>query len=139
MRKLVPIVVASAWAFACSQVAPHNGDWPVYGHDAGGTRYSPLQQINTSNVRRLQRAWVYHTGESGRSPAATPILVKDTLYFSTQNETVVAVDPLTGKEIWKITNPNPRGSESRGVAYWPGDSRTSPRILFGTGNGQLIA
>jgi len=37
-------------------------DWPVYGHDAGGMRYSPLKQINASNVSQLQRAWTYHTG-----------------------------------------------------------------------------
>jgi glucose dehydrogenase len=138
MRKLVTIVVTSAWAFACSQVTPQKGDWPVYGHDAGGTRFSSLQQINTANVGRLQRAWVYHTGENGRSLESTPIFVNNTLYLSTQNQNVVALDPLTGKEIWKYTNPNPRGSESRGVAYWPGDPQTPPRILFGTGNGQLI-
>jgi len=110
----------------------------VYGHDAGGTRYSPLKQINTANVSRLQRAWTYHTGEKGRSLESTPICVNDTLYFSTQNQNVVALDPVTGKEVWKFANPNPRGSESRGVAYWAGDKQTPPRILFGTGNGQLI-
>ena len=107
----------------------------MYGHDAAGTRYSPLKQINTANVSRLQRAWTYHTGEKGRSLESTPICVHDTLYFSTQNQNVVALDPTTGKEVWKYTNPNPRGSESRGVAYWAGDKQTPPRILFGTGNG----
>jgi glucose dehydrogenase len=110
----------------------------VYGHDAGGTRYSPLKQINTANVSRLQRAWTYHTGEKGRSLESTPICINDTLYFSTQNQNIVALDSVTGKEVWKYTNPNPRGSESRGVAYWAGDKQTPPRILFGTGNGQLI-
>jgi glucose dehydrogenase len=138
MRRIVTIVVASAWAFAFSQITPQKGDWPVYGHDAGGTRYSPLKQINTANVSRLQRAWTYHTGEKGRSLESTPIFVNDTLYLSTQNQNVVALDAVTGKEIWKYTNPNPRSSESRGVAYWPGEKPIPPRILFGTGNGQLI-
>ena len=111
----------------------------MYGHDAGGTRYSPLKQINTANVSRLQRAWTYHTGEKGRSLESTPIFVHDTLYLSTQNQNVVALDPVTGREIWKYTNPNPRGSESRGVAHWPAIRKQPPRILFGTGNGQLIA
>jgi glucose dehydrogenase len=138
MRKIVTILVAGAWAFAFSQMTPQRGDWPVYGHDAAGTRYSPLKQINTANVSRLQRAWTYHTGEKGRSLESTPICVNDTLYFPTQNQNVVALDPITGKEVWKYTNPNPRGSESRGVAYWEGDKQTPPRILFGTGNGQLV-
>ena len=138
MRKIVTILMAASWAFAFSQITPQNGDWPVYGHDAAGTRYSPLKQINTANVSRLHRAWTYHTGEKGRSLESTPICVNDTLYFSTQNQNVVALDSVTGREVWKYTNPNPRGSESRGVAYWAGDKQTPPRILFGTGNAQLI-
>ena len=93
----------------------------MYGHDPAGTRHSPLAQINTTNVSHLQRAWTYHTGEKGRSFEATPIFVDNVLYFSTQNQNIVALDPETGKEIWKYTNPKPTGSESRGVAYWPGD------------------
>jgi glucose dehydrogenase len=138
MAKILTILVAASWTFAFSQMTPQKGDWPVYGHDAAGTRYSPLNQINTANVSRLQRAWTYHTGEKGRSLESTPICVNDTLYFSTQNQNVVALDSVTGKEVWKYANPNPRGSESRGVAYWAGDKQTPPRILFGTGNGQLI-
>ena len=57
-------------------------DWPAYGRDAGGSRYSPLDQINRSNVKQLRVAWTYHTGEApGRSVVgekaafeATPIL-----------------------------------------------------------------
>jgi quinoprotein glucose dehydrogenase len=138
MTKIPAILVAASWAFAFSQTTPQKGDWPVYGHDAAGTRYSPLNQINTTNVSRLQRAWIYHTGEKGRSLESTPICVNDTVYFSTQNQNIVALDSVTGKEEWKYANPNPRGSESRGVAYWAGDKQTPPRILFGTGNGQLV-
>jgi glucose dehydrogenase len=139
MRVLLGIFALALSALAWAQVTPHEGDWPVYGHDAGGTRHSPLTQINTSNVSQLQRAWTYHTGEKGRSFESTPIFVNDVLYFSTQNQNVVAVNPETGVELWKFTNPKPRNSENRGVAYWPGDATTAPRILFGTGNGSLVA
>jgi glucose dehydrogenase len=127
-------------AVAFSQVVPQKGDWPEYGRDPGGSRYSPLTQINTGNIDRLDRAWTYHTGETGRSFEATPILVKNVLYLSTQRHNVVALNPETGAEIWKYdikSTGNPR--ESRGVAYWPGDKKTPPRILFGTGDGRLIA
>src|SRR5271170_1668538 len=138
MRILLVIVVAAASACAFSHITPTTGDWPVYGRDPAGTRHSPLAQINTTNVSHLERAWTYHTGEKGRSFEATPIFVGNVLYLPTQNQNIVALDPETGTEIWKYTNPKPSGSESRGVAYWPGDKQTPPRILFGTGDGRLI-
>lgn len=132
------VVVAAAFTPAFSQVVPQKDDWPAYGRDPGGARYSPLNQINTTNVSRLQRAWTYHTGEQGRSFETTPILVDNVLYFSTQNQNIVALVPETGKEIWKY-NSKSNGREHRGVSYWPGDRQTQPRILFGTGDGRLIA
>jgi glucose dehydrogenase len=59
-------VAALAWA---------QKDWPTYGHDPGGMRFSPLTltQINTTNVRHLRRAWTYHTGDTGNQFESTPI------------------------------------------------------------------
>jgi glucose dehydrogenase/cytochrome c5 len=138
MRILLLIVVAAASALAFSQITSEVGDWPVYGHDPAGSRHSPLAQINTTNVSHLERAWTYHTGEKGRSFEVTPIFVDNVLYFSTQNQSIVALDPETGREIWKYVNPKPIGAESRGVAYWPGDKKDPPRIVFGTGDGRLL-
>lgn len=42
---------------------PPSGDWPVYGGDAGGGRYSALEQIDRSNVGGLEVAWTFRTGE----------------------------------------------------------------------------
>ena len=47
-------------------------DWPTYGHDLAGTRYSPLKQIDTKNVSNLVRAWTYHMNPGGTALAATP-------------------------------------------------------------------
>src|ERR1035437_7634310 len=56
--------IASLFAAALLAAASGNdGDWPVYGHDSGGTKYSPLDQINRQNVTRLQAAWTFHTGD----------------------------------------------------------------------------
>ena len=60
------------------------------------------------------------------------------LYFATKNQNIVALEPETGKEIWKY-DPKSNGREIRGVTYWPGESEHAPRILFGTGDGRLIA
>jgi glucose dehydrogenase len=89
-------------------------------------------------VSQLQRAWTYHTGERGRAFEATPLVVDNVLYTSTQTEKIVALNPETGKEIWKF-DPKANGRENRGVSYWPGDPKTPARILLGTGDGRLIA
>jgi quinoprotein glucose dehydrogenase len=131
------------WVFAlatcvCAQPIPQKGDWPAYGRDAAGTRYSPLDQVNTQNVQRLQRAWVYHTGDRARAWEVTPIMADGLLYLATQNQKIVALEPETGKEVWKF-DPKSNARELRGVTYWPGDGDTRARIFFGTSDGRLIA
>ncbi|HSU58639.1 MAG TPA: pyrroloquinoline quinone-dependent dehydrogenase [Bryobacteraceae bacterium] len=130
-------------------------DWPVYGHDPGGSRYSPLRQITVENVKSLERAWTYHTGEK---PAAlgtrgqsrqvafetTPLVVGGVVYLTTPANKVIALDPVSGKEIWKFdpqakTESTVQYHANRGVSYWPGDSKDGPRILLGTFDGRLIA
>ncbi len=120
------------------QRVPEANDWPMYGRDAGSTRFSPLDQINRENVSQLKRAWTYHTGETGRGWETTPIVVDSILYLSTHNQNIVALDSETGREIWKYRNPHPTGREHRGVSYWPGEPGTPPRIVFGTGDGRLV-
>jgi quinoprotein glucose dehydrogenase len=136
MRCLV-VVFVTVFA-AQAQSVPQPGDWPIYGRDAGGTRYSPLDQINTQNVRRLRRAWVYHTEERGRAWEVTPIMAGGLLYLATQNQKIVALEPESGKEVWKF-DPKSAPRELRGVTYWPGDAATPARIFFGTSDGRLIA
>jgi glucose dehydrogenase len=139
-------------ALSAAALAP--GDWPVYGHDPGGMRYSDLDQITTENVAHLSRAWTYHTGEMparsgprGQRQTAfetTPLVVKGVLYFSTAANRIIALEPESGRELWKY-DPQARHTgpikyrAHRGVAYWPGDPKTPARILFGTLDGRLIA
>src|SRR5262249_13943909 len=89
-------------------VSSAEADWPAYGRDAGGSRYSPLAQINRGNVKNLKVAWTYRTGEMGRTGRsahkaafeATPILVDGALYLSTPFNRVIALDPKTGVARW---------------------------------------
>lgn len=133
------------------------GDWPAYGNDAGGGRYSPLAQIDRGNVGRLGVAWTYRTGEADdTSPArqrsafeATPIVVDGTLYFSTPFNRVIALDPETGKERWVYDPRVDRGRffvtvTSRGVSTWLDPSRPAGqvcrrRIFVATIDARLIA
>lgn len=131
---LVLVFTLSVAPFASAQ-APTGAafdDWPNYGHDPGGMRYSPLTQINRDNVSHLQNAWTYHTGDisdgSGGRPRSgfetTPILVDGALYITTGFNRVIALDPETGKERWSfdpkidLTWDFGDGLINRGVASW---------------------
>ena len=84
-------------------------DWPMYNRDLAGTRYSPLTQINTANVAKLTQGWAYRLQPRRQDLWAaneaifqeiTPIVVNDVMYMPAGNR-VVALDPETGKEIWR--------------------------------------
>jgi quinoprotein glucose dehydrogenase len=130
-------------------------EWRFYGGDAGGTRFSTLQQINRTNVGRLKRAWTYHMGEVDRGGnetdrhniapfESTPLVIGGVLYFSTPSNRVIALDAETGKEIWQFDPQAGRAGQRqffqhRGVAYWQSKNADDRRILFGTFDGRLIA
>jgi quinoprotein glucose dehydrogenase len=102
MRTVLALLVA------IMRVAAQEGDWPVYGHDPGGAKFSSLKQINRVNVTQLKVAWTYRTGDlfdpklEKKEPAheATPIYVDGTLYFDTPFGKVIALDPVSGRPRW---------------------------------------
>ena len=157
---LFPLVVVAATALACSDEPTFVGPagptagWPIYGGDAGGTRYSPLVQITPENVTGLEVAWTYRTGDypGGRVGAtktafqATPILDGDTLFFCSPLSRAFAIDAQTGEERWVFdASPTFEGwtNTCRGVALWRGPSGEagpcSRRIFMGTTDGRLVA
>jgi len=77
------------------------GDWPSYGRSSNETRYSPLRQIDTSNVHRLGLAWTYVLGAGGGSQEATPLVWNNIIYGITTWSVVFAVDARTGQELWR--------------------------------------
>src|SRR5437762_8120937 len=122
-------------------------EWPTYGHDPGGMRFSPLKQISPSNVARLKVAWMYHMRPApapGKEPSGlagsetTPIVAGGMMYIATPYNRVVALDPTTGKEVWVFRLPSGNPS-TRGVEYWPGDAQTPAQIVFGSTNGRLFS
>jgi quinoprotein glucose dehydrogenase len=105
-------------------------EWRVYGGDTGSTRYSPLDQINRSNVGRLKVAWVFHTGDKRdlSTIECNPIVVDGTLYLTSPALKVFALNAATGEKIWEF-DPGRSGQRvSRGVTYW--QSGSDRRILF---------
>jgi quinohemoprotein ethanol dehydrogenase len=79
----------------------HGEDWLTYGFTPGETRYSPLNQLNTSNAKRLGLAWWYNLGAGGGGQEATPLVWNGTIYGITNWSVVFAVDARTGKERWR--------------------------------------
>jgi quinoprotein glucose dehydrogenase len=158
MRKEILIALISiACGSACRAAGPTDAGWPAYGGDAGGTRYSPLSQINASNVAQLQVAWVFRTGELGQGVKdwnrsafeATPILHEGTLYLTTSSTDVVAVEAATGKLRWRHASRSRNDLHysdgvSRGVSLWVDesssrDSACHARIFAPTLDSRLLA
>ncbi len=82
--------------------AGKSGDeWLTYGQNPGETRYSPLKQIDATNVGRLGLAWSYDVGQGGGNQEATPLVWNGTLFGITNWSVVFAVDARTGKERWR--------------------------------------
>ena len=86
---------------ALKNAARNPEEWVSYGATPGETRYSPLQQINASNVAQLHAAWSYDVGRGGGGQEATPLFWNGTLYSITNWSIVFAVDARTGKEKWR--------------------------------------
>jgi len=78
-----------------------DGDWLAYGLTAGETRFSPLKQIDASNVKRLGLVWSYEVGDGGGDQEATPLVWNNTIYSITNWSIVFAVDARTGKQKWR--------------------------------------
>jgi quinoprotein glucose dehydrogenase len=137
--------------------AAADADWPAYGRDRGGERFSPLTQIDRSNVATLTVAWRFSTGEAGpgyetgarTSFEATPLVIGGTMYFSTALGRVFALDAATGAERWRFNPGVARVAHfgdftSRGVSYWVDPAaahgaRCATRIFVATIDGRLIA
>jgi glucose dehydrogenase len=106
-------------------------DWPMFGRDPGASRFSPLKQINTKNISRLQRAWTFHTGKPGSE--GVPIVVGGVMYLTGANG-IFAIEPETGKQLWHY--PATQVAQ-RGLAYWPGDKLARARVFAGVKGGMI--
>ena len=159
-----PFRAAGRAALLAGCLLPHTAapqsssvDWPSYGGDPGGQKYSPLADIDRSNVRQLRLAWTWTANEKpiaaseGQRPAfpgtfqATPLAIGDTLIFPTPYNRVIAMDTTTGREYWSFDPEswksygqpsNGTGLVHRGVATWT-DGRT--RRVFINSRWRLIA
>jgi alcohol dehydrogenase (cytochrome c) len=116
---------------------PPDADWPMIRRTYDGWGYSPLDQITTDNVRRLQPVWVFATSmENGHE--APPIVVNGVMFVSTPGNQVLAIDAKAGTLLWRYRRPLPTPvvllhPTSRGVAVY------DDKVYFAAGEGVLVA
>jgi quinoprotein glucose dehydrogenase len=119
-----------------AETARH-ADWPVYLGGKERNLYSPLSQINRSNVGRLQVAWTFDTGEKGEYQANN-LVVGGVLYTVTPSRRVIALDAATGRERWRWLPENTRAGagakRQRGLVHWSSPDGSEARLFTGVGN-----
>jgi len=100
--------------------------WSEYLGGADSSQYSSLKQINKSNVKQLEVAWTYPTGAGAYT--FDPLNVDGIMYVLAQNNSVVALEAATGKEMW--VHPNMGAVGQRGMNYWESNDRSDRRLLY---------
>lgn len=101
-------------------------DWPVYGGQSADDRYSPLHQIDRTNVHKLKVAWTFDTNEKG-GLQTNPLIVGRVMFGFTPSQKVIALDAATGKHLWTFDSGTPGLQPTRGLSYWTDGTQS---ILF---------
>jgi quinoprotein glucose dehydrogenase len=161
MYKRIPVILALGLSLGLNLTVAGAEGWAYYGGDEGGSRYSPLQQINRENVGKLELAWQYRTGAVAANPSlksmidfqATPTLLPAAagahLVICDPFGKVIALDPASGKERWIMDpqidkTPYAGRFKCKGVAYWadsaaPAGAACAHRLFLATADKRLIA
>ncbi len=110
--------------------APNHKTWRDYGGASDSAQYSALEQINRSNVSKLEVAWTYPTQDNNKY-FFNPLVVDGTMYVLAKNNSIVALNAATGAEIWTwAAEPDTTLITNRGLNYWENGDRSDRRLLF---------
>ena len=123
----------SAKAADGSSAHPYS-TWREYGGAPDDSQYSSLKQINRSNVAQLKQVWFYPAGNNGFRFGSNPIVVDNVMYVVGKNNSIVALDATTGKEIWVHDNDKVLGFSNRGLMYWENSDRSDRRVVYVANN-----
>ncbi|MBA6244860.1 MULTISPECIES: membrane-bound PQQ-dependent dehydrogenase, glucose/quinate/shikimate family [Psychrobacter] len=123
-----------------------DGEWSAYGRTDYGQRYSPLDKINTDNVKDLELAWQIQTGDvkgpndvGETTYQATPLKIGNGLYLCTPHNWVLALDADSGETLWKFDpqveeNLQRQHQTCRGVSYYAGQATSPVQVQKIAGN-----
>jgi alcohol dehydrogenase (cytochrome c) len=118
--------------------SPRPGEWPTYHGQLGGNRHSPLRQIDPSNVATLSPRWLFPVPE-GRRLEVTPLVVDGVMYVTAANQ-ALALDPRTGRQLWRWSRPLTRGViGDAGNGINRGAAVLGDRLFLVTDNARLVA
>jgi quinoprotein glucose dehydrogenase len=127
---MILLMAAAGWTLAASPPASTHAGWREYAGAADSAQYSDLRQISKSNVAQLEVAWTYSTGDN-RKYSFNPIVVDGLMYVLAKNNSLVALDAATGREVWTWVNPAPNKLiTNRGINYWQDSTGADRRLLF---------
>ena len=152
------IVAGCVFLLSCftnSIAQEKNVDWEIYGGNKANTKYSPLNQINSTNVDKLKVAWSWDSVDNEIKSSgdamfrrskfeATPLVIDGVMYLTTSYSRIVALDPLTGEQKWLYDPKHYEPKTSRGIgylhrgpAYWT--DGTEKRLFYGTMQAHLTS
>ena len=121
-------------AIAQPPINTAHSTWREYGGAADGAQYSSLRQINRANVSNLQRAWTFSTGDT-RGYVFNPMVIGRTMYVLAHNNSVVALDAATGKELWSHAfHAKTPLITTRGLNYWESADKRDRRLILSVDN-----
>jgi quinoprotein glucose dehydrogenase len=128
----LPFPLGALLTVTIAAIAPgqNHGTWRDYGGASDAAQYSSLNQIDRSNVKQLEIAWSYPTGDNNKY-FFNPVEAGGVLYVLARNNSIVALDAASGKEVW--VHPAPPDTKiitNRGINYWESKDRSDRRLLF---------
>jgi quinoprotein glucose dehydrogenase len=123
---VLPLVVCACSSQVQSASPPR--EWRDYAGGPDSSRFSPSTQISKANVSQLQAAWSYREGQTDFNP----IVVRGTVYGRGPNDSFVALDAITGRQLW--IHEGVKGFNVRGVNYWESADGRDRRLIFSVGN-----
>ncbi|MGG7661912.1 PQQ-binding-like beta-propeller repeat protein [Dyadobacter sp. BHUBP1] len=145
---VLPAIAAFVGLVAYQNRQQTDRSWGIYKADAASTSYSALNQINTSNVDRLQLAWTHSyadmkDGSRAGSSECNPIIVDGIMYTTSAKHWAYAINAQTGEQLWAFDpfDGAEGGGVSRGVTYWEDGKRSGApdKRIFFTGGDNLFA
>lgn len=140
MKHLLSLLIAT-YVLSCNEKSIDYTQWHTYGGTTDAARYSNLAEINVDNVKNLQVAWEFHSEDATERSQiqCQPIVIDGTLYATTPQIKLIALDAASGKLKW-LFNPfellggeNSWAGTNRGVTYWT-DGKADRRIIFTAGS-----
>jgi glucose dehydrogenase len=121
---------------AAQKSATKDTMWAEYGGSPAANQYSPLAQVNRTNVAQLQPVWTFSTGDDN-AYSFNPLVADGVMYVEAHHDAIVALDPTTGKELWSTptgTGVHSRVFTSRGLNYWKSADGREARLLYSLDN-----